>query len=125
MKVKVQKKMTKKKSSKKQHETLFKNMKKKFQTVTIINQKNFWQKWYELDLKKLAQEEEPDDQTKSKLIENICKEMFEFDISKTIIKNVCDNINKSSFEEGSEMHELTKKKYIDLISHTNYISQAK
>ena len=119
------KKDDKKKSSKKQHETLFKNMKKKFQTVTIINQKNFWQKWYELDLKKLAQEEEPDDQTKSKLIENICKEMFEFDISKTIIKNVCDNINKSSFEEGSEMHELTKKKYIDLISHTNYISQAK
>ena len=115
----------KKKSSKKKHETLFKNMKKKFQTVNAINQKNFWQKWYELDLKKIEQEEEPDDETKSRLIENICKEMFEFDISKTIIKNVCDNINKTSFEEGSEIFELTKKKYIDLISHTNYISQAK
>ena len=51
--------------------------------------------------------------------------MFDLEISKSIIKNVCDNINKKIFEEGSLMYESTKKKYIYLISHSKFISKAK
>ena len=39
-------------------------MKQKFLTFKIINQKNFWQKWFELDLKKIEQGEELDDKNK-------------------------------------------------------------
>ena len=113
------------KGSKKGNENLFISMKKKFQHYNKINQKNLWEKWFELSLKKLKKEEQENDKVKENLIIDTCKEMFDLEISKSIIKNVCDNINKKIFEEGSLMYESTKKKYIYLISHSKFISKAK
>ena len=50
--------------------------------------------------------------------------MLELEISKSIIKNVCDNINKSIFQEGSEIYENTKQSYIKLITQSQFISTA-
>ena len=51
--------------------------------------------------------------------------MIFLQISKSIVKNVTESINKIVFEEGSEIYEQIKKKYTDLIINANYISQAK
>ena len=110
--------------SKKKNELLFNCMKKRLQNYSKINQKNLWQKWFELDLKKKEEQEQINDNIKKELIINICKEMIGLQIAKTIIKNVCDNLNKSIFDTQSEIHETIKKNLIELISKCNYISSA-
>ena len=114
----------KEKSSKKLKTiTMYESMKKSLQTYTKLNQKNFWIKWFELDLKKNKLEEEADDDNeKTKLIVNICKEMIGLEISKSIIKNVADTLNNNIFGEGSEKYEKTKDIYHDLITNAQYIS---
>ena len=118
-----QKEIKKEKGSKKKVVNLFQSMKKKLQNYNKINQKNLWQKWFELSLKKLD-EEQQNDKVKQELIISTCKEMLELEISKSIIKNVCDNINKSIFQEGSEIYENTKQSYIKLITQSQFISTA-
>ena len=62
---------------------------------------------------------------KEEIILDICKNMIFLQISKSIVKNVTESINKIVFEEWSEIYEQIKKKYTDLIINANYISQAK
>jgi hypothetical protein len=113
----------KEKSSKKMKTiTMYESMKKGLQSYTKLNQKNFWIKWFELDLKKKLEEEADDDNEKTKLIVNICKEMIGLEISKSIIKNVADTLNNNIFGEGSEKYEKTKDIYHDLITNAQYIS---
>ena len=50
--------------------------------------------------------------------------MISFQISKSNIKNVVENINKIVFGEGTELYEKVKKEYINLITKANYISEA-
>ena len=113
----------KEKSSKKLKTiTMYESMKKGLQTYTKLNQKNFWLKWFELDLKKKLEEEADDDNEKTKLIVNICNEMIMLEISKSIIKNVADTLNNNIFGEGTEKYEKTKDIYHDLITNAQYIS---
>ena len=121
------KKESKKDKTKKNQspEILFDFLKKKLLSYNKLNQTNLWQKWFELDLQKKEEDEQDDDKVKRELILNVCKEMREFEIDKTFIKNVCDTINKSVFEVGSEIFEKTKKDYIYLISTANYIVKPK
>ena len=113
----------KEKSSKKiKTITMYESMKKGLQSYTKLNQKNFWLKWFELDLKKKLEEEADDDNEKTKLIVNICNEMIMLEISKSIIKNVADTLNNNIFGEGSEKYEKTKDIYHDLITKAQYIS---
>ena len=120
-----QKEVKKEKSSKKKPESLFQAMKKKLQKYNKINQKNFWQKWFELSLKKLDEEEQQVDQVKHDLIIKTCQEMIELEISKSIIKNVCDNINKKIFGEGTENYVNAKQSYVKLVVQSQFISAAK
>ena len=120
-----QKEVKKEKSSKKKPESLFQSMKKKLQKYNKINQKNFWQKWFELSLKKLDEEEQKIDKVKHDLIIKTCQEMIELEISKSIIKNVCDNINKKIFGEGTENYVNAKQSYVKLVVQSQFISAAK
>ena len=116
----------KEKNSKKKEElNLFNYMKKKLQGYNKVNQKNIWEKWFELDLNKLDDEEKEDNNIREDLIIKICQEMIDLEISKSTIKNICDKFNKNTFEEGSELYTKTQKRYIKLISTSNYISSSK
>ena len=114
-----------KNSKKKEELNLFNYMKKKLQGYNKVNQKNFWEKWFELDLNKLDDEEKEDNNVREDLIIKICQEMIDLEISKSTIKNICDKFNKNTFEEGSELFNKTQKRYIKLISTSNYISSSK
>ena len=113
----------KSKKEKKKPVILFDYMKKRLQKYNKLNQKNLWQIWFKLDLKKIEEEQEINDDIKQKLIIKICKEMIGFELGKTIIKNVCDNINETVFEVESKIKE-TKDIYVQLIMKSNYISKA-
>jgi hypothetical protein len=104
--------------------TLFDSLKKKLLRYNKINQKNFWLKWFKLELKKKDPDEQQSDDVKIDLIIEICKEMILFEIPKGIMKNICDTINKTIFEGGSENYIKTEKEYKELITNANYISKA-
>jgi len=104
---------------------MYESLKKRLQDYPKFNQKNFWLKWLELDLRKKIEEEDDDDKVKTKLIANICKEMINLEISKSIIKNIADTLNNNIFGEGSESYIKTKDIYHDLITNALYISSAK
>ena len=105
------------------HITLFEKMKSKFQSYNKINQKNLWKKWFELDLQKKTEEvEEIDDKIKADTIVNVCKQMIDLEISKSIVKNVIDSINDSVFGSESENYINTQEIYRNLITHSQYIS---
>ena len=112
-----------KKQNDSKHLTLFEKMKSKFQSYNKINQKNLWKKWFELDLQKKTEEvEEIDDKIKADTIVNVCKEMIDLEISKSIVKNVIDSINDSVFGSESENYINTQEIYRNLITHSQYIS---
>ena len=67
----------------------------------------------------IEEEQEINDDIKQKLIIKICKEMIGFELGKTIIKNVCDNINETVFDVESKIKE-TKDIYVQLIMKSNY-----
>ena len=112
------------KSSKKTNLTLFDNMKKKLQTYNKIKQANIWVKWNELDVKKLSDEEKEDNNIREDLIIKICEAMSELELGKTFIKKTCEQINKNTFEEKSEMYNNTEKRYMDLIKSGKFLSVA-
>ena len=109
----------------KEHQTIYQNMKKHLQNYTKINQKNIWQKWFELDLKKKSEEEQIDDNAKVEIILNICREMTDLEIYKTSIKNYIDSFSISLFGEESEIYKSTQKQYRLIISKAPYISGIK
>ena len=108
----------------KKHKTIFKHMQKFLHSYSKITQKNLWKKWFDLEFKREKEENLDENDIKEKIILYICKDMIFLEISKSIIKNVTENINKSVFAEGSELYEQIKKKYTDLIIKANYISKA-
>ena len=109
----------------KQIKTIFKIMQKFFNSYNKITQKNFWKKWYDIQLKRKMKENSDEIYIKKEIIFDICSHLIYFEISKFIVKNICESINKIAFEEGSEIYEQIKKDYIDLITKTTYISKDK
>jgi len=106
-------------------ETLFNIMKKRIQNYSKIGQKNIWEKWYELELKKKDIEEQNDNNIKSEVLFSCCKDLIELEIGKGSVKNIADTINKNLFGENTELFGETQKKYIEIITQSNYISKIK
>jgi len=81
------------------------NFKSNLMKYNKIHQKNFWKKWYDIELKekqnmkKKENEEneegdiEEEDFLKQKTLFSVCSNMIELEIPKTTIKNICDEIN--------------------------------
>ena len=103
-------------------QTLFKGIKSKIRNYPKITQKNFWNIWFENEIKI---KKSSGDSTKQIIILNICSKMIELEISKTIIKNIIDDLNNKAFGENSEMGNQTQKMYIKKITETKYLSKAK
>ena len=112
-------------NTKNKNGTIFNDMQKFLHSYSKITQKNLWQKWFDLEFKRKKEENLDENDAKEEIILDICKNMIFLQISKSIVKNVTESINKIVFEEGSEIYEQIKKKYTDLIINANYISQAK
>ena len=97
--------------------TLFHDMKDKIRDFPKINQKNFWNIWFEKEIDILK---DKGDATKQIVILNICSKMVELEISKIIIKDILDDLNKNAFEDNSEMGNQTQKMYMRKITDTKY-----
>jgi hypothetical protein len=120
-----------------QNRSLIENpeFKKNISQYNKIIQKNFWKKWFEIELKekkniKKKQNEEnddieldEDDFSKQKILLNICMKMIEFEIPKTTIKNICDEINDKIFGKDSELGKQVQEVYLKYISSAKYASK--
>ena len=104
--------------------TIFEHMQNFLHNYSKIAQKNLWKKWYDLELKRKKGNNSDENPIKEGIILNICKNMIFLEISKSIVKNITEYINKIAFEEGSELYEKIKKQYINLITKAEYISEA-
>ena len=104
--------------------TIFKKLKNFLKNYSKITQKNLWKKWYDVILKKNKKDNINENDIKEKIILVICQNMINLEISKSIVKNVVESINKIAFGEESEIYKEIEKKYKDLIIKANYISKA-
>ena len=103
--------------------TLFDKNIVKFQDLPKIRQVNFWQKWYDVELKK-NENNKNDVQFKQNIIYDICKTLISLELPKSMVKNFTDTINIKEFGKGSELQVETFKTFIKFITSANYISKA-
>jgi len=103
--------------------TLFDKNIVKFQDLPKIRQENFWQKWYDIELKK-NEKNKDDVEFKQNIMYDICKTLIQLELPKTMVKNFTDSINVKEFGKGSELQVATFKTFIKFIQSANYISKA-
>jgi len=103
--------------------TLFDKNIVKIQDLPKIRQANFWQKWYDIELKKIEKNKD-DVQFKQSIIYEVCKILIQLELPKSMVKNFTDSINIKEFGKGSELQVETFKVFIKFITSANYISKA-
>ena len=86
-----------------------------------ITQDNFWQKWYDIDLKG---KENPDDATKQGIIYKICDTLIQLLVSKTIVKNITNRLAQKVFGKDTPLQKETFKNFIEKIKFARYTSEA-
>ena len=86
-----------------------------------IMQDNFWQKWYDIELKDI---ENPDDAAKQKIIYNICDTLIKLLVSKTIVKNITNRLAEKVFGKDTPLQKDTFKNFIEKIKFARYTSEA-
>ena len=108
------------------------NFKSNLKKYVKINQKNFWMKWFNIDLKekqnKKKEENEgidivEEDDLKQKTLFSICLNMIDLEIQKVTIKNICDEINDKIFGKDSELGKQVQNIYLKHISSAKYVSK--
>ena len=102
------------------HITMFQNLKNFLHTYNKITQNNLWQKWFSLELINKMKESPDEVNNKKKIILDICKNLIDLVIPKTIIKNITESINKIAFGNEKELFEILMKELTDLITNANY-----
>ena len=98
--------------------TIFEEYKYKFRGYAKVSQMNFWQKWYDIDIKN---ESNATDEIKEQLILRICDVMFELELSKSFIKNTLQKIIEKLFGKESKRFSELIGKIIDKIKKAQYI----
>ena len=109
------------------------NFKSNLMKYVKINQKNFWLKWFDIDLnekismKKKENENYNDEEEilkiKEQILSNVCLKMIELEIAKTTIKNICDEINDKNFGKTTELGKKLTETYINYITSAKYVSK--
>jgi len=100
-------------------ETMFQKYKQKI-PLPKITQQNLWDTWFEVELKK---KENPKDEDKQEIIYGICKNLIDFELPKSMIKKITDNINIKIFGKGTEKQKETFDVFIKFIINAKYVSQ--
>ena len=91
----------------------------KIKSIPKVRQENFWQSWYDVDLKK---KNNPTDGDKQEIIYEICKTLIELEMPKSMIKKLTDSINIAIFGKGTEMQKKTFDVFIKFIVNAKYVS---
>ena len=86
-----------------------------------ITQDNFWEKWYDIELKG---KENPDDAAKQEIICKVCETLIKLLISKTIVKNITNRLAEKVFGKDTPLHKETFKMFIEKIKFARYTSEA-
>jgi hypothetical protein len=101
--------------------TMFeKYTKVRMNNIPKIKQENFWQIWFDIDLKKKT---EPTDEDKQEIIYDICKTLLELEMPKSIVKKLTDAVNIKIFGKGTELQKKTFECFIKFIVNAKYVSQ--
>ena len=86
-----------------------------------INQPNFWNKWYEIDI---SAEKHPDDnEVKKKIILNLSDLMIELELNKSFIKNTMEGLVNKVFGKEDEKGQNILKDIIQKIINAKYINK--
>jgi hypothetical protein len=107
-----------------QTKTLFEKYIAKIQDLPKIKQDNFWEKWYELELKK-NEKLKDDIEFKQSIIYDICNILLKLEMPKSYVKRITDTININEFGKGTDLQQETFKEIIKLLSSARYISSVK
>ena len=107
---------------KKKTKTLFEDIKSKIRDYPIINQKVFWNTWFE---KEIDAKKDKGDSTKQIIILNICSKMIELEIVKIVIKEILDDLCDKAFQKSPEMGNQTQKMYMKKITQAKYSNKEK
>ena len=102
--------------------TLWDSYKSRIQGISKINQANFWDKWYELEIKK---ENEVDESKKQSIILEICDIMIVLELTKSFVKNVTYKLTEKEFGKESEQYKTIVGLITDKIIKARYISKAR
>jgi hypothetical protein len=94
----------------------------KIRDFAKIKQANFWQKWYDLELKK-NEKMKNDIKFKQNIIYDICRMLIILKFPKSTVKNLTDSININEFGKGTDLQQETFKEIIKLITEAKYISE--
>jgi hypothetical protein len=107
------------------HTTMYKNMKNFLHSYNKITQNNLWQKWFNMELVDKIKESPNEIGNKKIIILDICNNLIDLEISKIIVKNITESINKIAFGEEMELFEQIKEEYTDLIAKAHYSSKSR
>jgi hypothetical protein len=96
--------------------------KAKLEGYPKINQPNFWNKWYEIDINS---EKHPDDnEVKKKIILNLSDLMIELELDKSFIKNTMEGLVNKVFGKEDEKGQNILNDIIQKIINAKYINKA-
>ena len=104
-----------------QTQTMFDKYKLKFQDNPKLTQENFWQIWYNTEIKK---KENPTTEEKQEIIYDICNILISLEGSKSMIKKITDKITIKEFGKGTEEYQKTFSTFIKFIVNAKFVSQA-
>ena len=107
--------------------TLWNVYKQKFQGYPKVNQINFWNKWYDIDLNK-KQEKETEkeiesEEIKEELIMNLCDLIIELELNKSFIKNTLEKLIKKVFGKDEEKSKKILDNVVQKIIHAKYVAK--
>ena len=100
--------------------TLWDAYKSRIQGYSKVNQANFWNKWYELEIKK---ETEITNLKKEKTIMELCDIMISLELTKSFVKNVTHGLSEKEFGKESEQYQTAVALITEKIIHAKYISK--
>jgi hypothetical protein len=95
--------------------------KAKLEGYPKINQPNFWNKWYEIDIN--AEKHPDDNEVKKKIILNLSDLMIELELNKSFIKNTMEGLVNKVFEKEDEKGQNILKDIIQKIINAKYINK--
>ncbi len=101
---------------------LWNDYKTRIQGFPKINQINFWEKWFDVEI---SRKEDKSDDVKEAIILNICDLMFELEINKSLVKKAAQGIINKVFGKNSEQGKKSFKLVVEKIVNAKYISRAK
>ena len=107
--------------------TLWNVYKQRFQGYPKVNQFNFWNKWYDIDLsikkEKETEKENESDEIKEELIMNLCDLIIELELNKSFIKNTLEKLIKKVFGKDEEKSKKILDNVVQKIIHAKYVAK--